>query len=84
MMLGEASESADYWKECGDEALANGIKGVIMMVGPTLSSIRPLVWRIVYVRCGRVKSAPLRKTRTFDAESTLTHSVTGSPLGCER
>lgn len=32
MMLGEESESADYWKKCGDEALANGIKGVIMMV----------------------------------------------------
>lgn len=31
MMLGEESESAEYWKKCGDEALANGIKGVIMM-----------------------------------------------------
>lgn len=31
MMLGEESESADYWKQAGDEALANGIKGVIMM-----------------------------------------------------
>jgi hypothetical protein len=32
MMLGEESESADYWKKCGDEALAYGIKGVIIMV----------------------------------------------------
>jgi hypothetical protein len=32
MMLGEESESADYWKQCGDEALANGVKGVVMMV----------------------------------------------------
>lgn len=32
MMLGEQSESADYWKACGDEALAHGIKGVVMMV----------------------------------------------------
>ncbi|KAF2245727.1 hypothetical protein BU26DRAFT_522112 [Trematosphaeria pertusa] len=31
MMLGEESRSADYWKKCGDEALAHGIKGVIMM-----------------------------------------------------
>ncbi|KAK3082189.1 hypothetical protein LTS18_013073 [Coniosporium uncinatum] len=31
MMLGEESESADYWKKCGDEALQNGIEGVIMM-----------------------------------------------------
>ncbi|GAM41717.1 hypothetical protein EIK77_008769 [Talaromyces pinophilus] len=31
MMLGEESTSADYWKKCGDEALANGIKGVVMM-----------------------------------------------------
>ncbi|KAK5169210.1 hypothetical protein LTR04_006150 [Oleoguttula sp. CCFEE 6159] len=41
MMLGEESESADYWKKCGDEALANGVKGVVMMgahwdcVGPS-------------------------------------------------
>jgi len=33
MMLGEESESATYWEKAGDEALANGIKGVIMMVG---------------------------------------------------
>jgi aromatic ring-opening dioxygenase catalytic subunit (LigB family) len=32
MMLGEQSQSADYWKKCGDEALKNGIKGVVMMV----------------------------------------------------
>lgn len=31
MMLGEESTSADYWKQAGDEALANNIKGVIMM-----------------------------------------------------
>ena len=31
MMLGEQSSSADYWKQCGDEALAHGIKGVVMM-----------------------------------------------------
>lgn len=32
MMLGEESTSADYWKKCGDEALAQGIKGVVIMV----------------------------------------------------
>ena len=32
MMLGEESTSGDYWKKCGDEALAHGIKGVVMMV----------------------------------------------------
>jgi len=31
MMLGEDCESAAYWKKCGDEALANNIKGVIIM-----------------------------------------------------
>lgn len=31
MMLGEESDSADYWEACGDAALANNIKGVIMM-----------------------------------------------------
>jgi hypothetical protein len=32
MMLGEESDSATYWKACGDAALANGIKHVVMMV----------------------------------------------------
>lgn len=32
MMLGEESNSATYWKECGDAALAAGVKHVIMMV----------------------------------------------------
>ncbi|KIW99954.1 uncharacterized protein Z518_10882 [Rhinocladiella mackenziei CBS 650.93] len=31
MMLGEESESAKYWKQCGDEALAHNIKGVVIM-----------------------------------------------------
>lgn len=32
MMLGEESHSAEYWKKCGDEALAHGIKGIVIMV----------------------------------------------------
>lgn len=32
MMLGEESKSATYWKKCGDEALANGVEHVVMMV----------------------------------------------------
>jgi aromatic ring-opening dioxygenase catalytic subunit (LigB family) len=31
MMLGEESQSADYWKACGDEAKRHGFKGVLMM-----------------------------------------------------
>ena len=31
-MLGEESPSADYWKECGTEALRHGVKHVIIMV----------------------------------------------------
>ncbi|KXJ85127.1 aromatic ring-opening dioxygenase [Microdochium bolleyi] len=31
MMLGEESDAADYWKKAGDAALANKIKGVVMM-----------------------------------------------------
>jgi aromatic ring-opening dioxygenase catalytic subunit (LigB family) len=38
MMLGEESKSATYWKKCGDEALANGIEHVVMMVHPLFSS----------------------------------------------
>ncbi len=32
MMLCEETESGDYWKKCGDDALANGIERVVMMV----------------------------------------------------
>ncbi|CAM1508469.1 Fc.00g053170.m01.CDS01 [Cosmosporella sp. VM-42] len=31
MMLGEESNSATYWKKCGDEALAQGIEHIVMM-----------------------------------------------------
>ncbi|KAJ5751893.1 Extradiol ring-cleavage dioxygenase class III enzyme subunit B [Penicillium odoratum] len=31
MMLGEESSSAKYWKQCGDEALEHGIKGIVIM-----------------------------------------------------
>ncbi|KAJ2901688.1 Extradiol ring-cleavage dioxygenase [Zalerion maritima] len=31
MMLGEECLSGDYWKKCGDEALAQGIEHVVMM-----------------------------------------------------
>lgn len=35
MMLGEESASANYWKKCGDAALENDIKHVVMMVSQT-------------------------------------------------
>jgi aromatic ring-opening dioxygenase catalytic subunit (LigB family) len=43
MMLGEESESADFWKKCGDDAIAYGIKGVIMMVfrSPKVHPLEP-------------------------------------------
>lgn len=31
-MLGKDSKSADHWKACGDIALENGIKHVVIMV----------------------------------------------------
>ncbi|KAK3378389.1 Extradiol ring-cleavage dioxygenase, class III enzyme, subunit B [Podospora didyma] len=31
MMLGEDSASARYWKQCGDEALLNGVEHIVMM-----------------------------------------------------
>ena len=39
-MLGEESESADYWKKCGDDALRHGVKHIIIMVSawPTQST----------------------------------------------
>jgi hypothetical protein len=39
MMLGEESESATYWKKCGDDALAHGIRGIVMMVRVLLFTI---------------------------------------------
>ncbi|KAJ5363758.1 LigB subunit of an aromatic-ring-opening dioxygenase LigAB [Penicillium cataractarum] len=33
MILGEKSASADYWRKCGDEALARNIKGILIIVG---------------------------------------------------
>lgn len=50
MMLGEESSSADYWKKCGDEALANGIKGVVMMVMLFESMNRGLVLTVLVGR----------------------------------
>ncbi|KAK8041324.1 hypothetical protein PG994_014331 [Apiospora phragmitis] len=41
MMLGEESASADYWKKCGDEALAHGVEHVVMMVGRALGHLPP-------------------------------------------
>jgi aromatic ring-opening dioxygenase catalytic subunit (LigB family) len=41
MMLGEEHSSANYWKKCGDEALANGVKHVIIMVRNSLTVYIP-------------------------------------------
>jgi len=40
MMLGEESSSATYWKQCGDEALEHGVKGIVIMVW-TLITLQP-------------------------------------------
>jgi hypothetical protein len=37
-MLEEDTEAARYWKKCGDDALAHGVKGIIVMVGGRLVS----------------------------------------------
>jgi hypothetical protein len=42
MMLGEESNSATYWKKCGDAALANGVKHIVMMVRILISILRDL------------------------------------------
>ena len=48
MMLGEESRSADYWKKCGDEALAHGVKGIIMMVRRPELCLHLLVYNDVH------------------------------------
>ena len=42
MMLGEESTSATYWKQCGDEALAHGVKGIVMMGGKSWLLLKSL------------------------------------------
>lgn len=32
-MLGEESDSADYWERCGKNALKHGVKHIIIMAG---------------------------------------------------
>lgn len=32
-MIGEESESADYWEHCGKLALRHGVKHIIIMAG---------------------------------------------------
>ena len=55
MMLGEESESADYWKKCGDEALARNIKGVVIMVrNPATTTTQPLTFKFNRVHTGTV------------------------------
>jgi aromatic ring-opening dioxygenase catalytic subunit (LigB family) len=39
MMLGEEHNSAKYWEQCGDEALAHGIEHVVVMVSPLPTSL---------------------------------------------
>ena len=36
-MLEADTESAAYWKKCGDEALAHGVKGIVIMVSENAS-----------------------------------------------
>jgi hypothetical protein len=31
-MLEAETEAGDYWRQCGDEALAHNVKGIVMMV----------------------------------------------------
>jgi hypothetical protein len=67
MMLGEESESATYWKKCGDEALANNIKGVIIMVNfpsfPYLPSLSPSI-RVKLTRVLREHTGQPSTTRS--------------------
>lgn len=35
-MLEAETEAGAYWKKCGDEALAHGVKGIVIMVSKAL------------------------------------------------
>jgi hypothetical protein len=34
-MLEAETEAGDYWKKCGDDALAQNVTGIVMMVSAT-------------------------------------------------
>jgi len=69
MMLGEDSASARYWKKCGDEALANGVEHIIMMV----SIVPTYVPLLTTFSRSRRHPQPLNET---------THSLTHSCPHC--
>lgn len=48
-MLGEESKSADYWKACGDAALDNGIKHVVVMVRTSDAVFIPVIFLILVI-----------------------------------
>src|SRR6266550_8307094 len=73
MMLGEESESAEYWKKCGDEAVANGIKGVIMMVSQLFITL-PLKLE---------QAAPLTWEPSFSQKRPLTFQGYRAPIGMQ-
>lgn len=56
-MLGEESKSADYWKACGDAALDNGIKHVVVMVRPSDAVSILLIFLVVVIDVSSVKQA---------------------------
>lgn len=67
MMLGEESDSATYWKKCGDEALANGIKHVVIMVSSRIpritSSIQHLVVTLIREHTGQLSATKSKLPR---------------------
>ncbi|KAM3079824.1 hypothetical protein ACMFMF_003244 [Clarireedia jacksonii] len=71
MMLGEESASATYWKKCGDEALANGIQHVVMMVS-FQTGVLPCVWyQADDLSLGCTLGSLRRRNRSFSQSITI-------------
>ena len=77
MMLGEESQSATYWKKCGDEALANGIEHVVMMVHPLPSPNSTNLTNNAGSTLGRARrrNRNIRKPETQQISSSLCASL---------
>ncbi|KAK8067052.1 hypothetical protein PG997_013799 [Apiospora hydei] len=88
MMLGEESASADYWKKCGDEALAHGVEHVVMMGAHWATSLpgilisahpNPGKSPVAYVHPSKYQSYALKPDLPYVPTLQLTLAAAGIP-----
>jgi hypothetical protein len=58
-MLEAETEAGEYWKQCGDEALAHGVKGIIILVSDNLFNSTLIRFYILLVKLTTITGRPL-------------------------